>query len=99
MATLYIAEYKTIPNIDGHLAQLAPEPAVTTQTVSVSGTSARSAAFNAQTNFIGITCDGIFSYTVGGTPTATTSHFRIPADQILFLVVQPGDKIAAITNT
>lgn len=98
MATLYIAEYATLPLMSGGQAMIAPEPAVTTQTVTYS-TSVQSAAFSAQTRYIAVTSPGIWSYTVDANPTATTSHFRVPADQILFMAVTPGHKIAAITNT
>lgn len=98
MATLYIAEYSMLPQMSGGKAQIAPEPAIATQAVTYS-TTAASAAFNAQTRYIAITSPGIFSYTVAAAPVATTSHFRIPADQIIFMAVQPGDKIAAVTNT
>lgn len=99
MSTLYIAEYARLPEMTGGKPQIAPEPAIVNQTVTVSGTSAQSAAFNSQTRYIAVTCDGIFSYLVGSNPTSTTGKFRIPADAILFMAVQPGDKIAAITNT
>ena len=98
MATLYIAEYSRLPQVSGGQPQIAAEPAIATQVVTYSTTTA-SAAFDAKTNFIAITSPGIFSYTVGKTPTATTSHFRVPADAILFMAVTPGDKIAAVTNT
>lgn len=100
MADLYIAEYETMPSVPGGSAQLAPEPAIATQKVSYTGTAGRSSAFNAKTRFIGITSPGIFSYLVGGsTVTATTDHFRVPADQIMFMAVQPSSFISAITNT
>lgn len=98
MATLFIAEYATLPQVSGGKLMIAPEPAIATQAVTYS-TTAPSAAFNAQTRYIAITSPGIFSYTVAAAPTATTSHFRIAADQIIYLAVQPGDKIAAVTNT
>lgn len=99
MATLYIREFESMPLISG-APQIWAEPGGTNPTpVTVSGTSAQSAAFNAKTKFIAITCDGIFSYLVGSDPTATTSHLRIPADTILSFAVTPGHKIAAITNT
>jgi len=67
--------------------------------VTVSGTSAQSAAFGANTRYIMFTCDGIFSWTIGNNPTATTSKMRFAADQVYHIQVQPGDKIAFITNT
>ena len=98
MADLYIAEFASLPDIKGGKAQIWGEPGITTQKVTYS-TTAQSAAFNAQTRFIAISSPGIFSYTVNDNPTATTSHFRVPADQILCFAVTPGHKIAAVTNT
>lgn len=98
MADLYIAEFATLPQISGGKPQIWPEPGIATQKVTYS-TSAQSAAFNAQTRYIAITSPGIFSYTVNDNPTATTSHFRVPADQIICFAVTPGHKIAAVTNT
>jgi hypothetical protein len=100
MADLYIAEYAILPQMPGGQPMITPEPAIATQKVSYTGTAGRSSAFNAQTRYIGITSPGIFSYAVGGsTIDATTSHFRVPADQIIFMAVQPGAYISAITNT
>lgn len=98
MSTLYIKEHEVMPQMAG-APQIWSEPALVSQTVTVSGTSAQSAAFNARTKFITITCDGIFSYLVASNPTATTSNFRVAADQVLTFAVAPTDKIAAITNT
>jgi len=80
--------------------QAPNEPVVATQHVSYTGTHGESAAFNTNTNLIGITSDGIFSYrvTTAGT-AATTNDFRVPAGTVLYLAVNPGDKISAVTNT
>lgn len=99
MATLYIAEYSTMPTLPSGQPQIAAEPSIADQTVTISGTSAQSAAFSVQTNYIGVTCDGIWSRKIGKSPTATAAGFRIPADAILYFAVQPGDKIAGVTNT
>ena len=99
MSTLYIKEHETMPIISGN-PQIWGEPAGTEQTpVTVSGTSAQSAAFNAKTKFITITCDGIFSYLVGTNPTAATTNFRVSAGDTITMAVTPGHKIAAVTNT
>lgn len=98
MASLYIAEYATLPNLASGQPQIAPEPSIATQKVTFS-TTTQSNAFNAQTRYIAVTADGIFSYSVGSNPTATTSTFRVAADSIIYMAVQPNDKIAAITNT
>lgn len=99
MATLFIKEHETMPQMSGN-PQIWAEPAGTEQTpVTTSGTSAQSAAFNTKTRFITITCTGVISYLVGSNPTATTSSFRLAADQVLTFAVTPGHKIAAIDNT
>lgn len=99
MSTLYIKEHQTMPQMSGN-PQIWAEPAGTEQTpVTVSGTSAQSAAFNTRTRFITFHCDGIMSYLIGANPTAATTNFRVPADQMITVAVTPGDKMAAITNT
>jgi hypothetical protein len=78
--------------------QAVPLPPVASQHITVSGTSAQSAAFNKITYIIRINCDAIVSIAVGLNPTATTGDLRIPASQTEYFVVAPGDKIAFITN-
>lgn len=81
----------------GHGAQVV-RPSGTTQTVSISGTSA------ATTNPVddgGATIVRIISttachYILGSSPTATTSHAYLPADTVEYIAVNPGDKIAFI---
>lgn len=100
MATLYISEYS-----EAAFAQVArglpvaAEPPIAEQTVTLSGTSAQSAAFNAKTRIIRVHTDAICSVLVGSNPTATTAKKRLPADWTEYFAVQPGDKIAGITNT
>lgn len=100
MATLYISEYSEASF--GQVARglpIASEPPITEQTVSLSGTSAQSAAFNAKTKVIRVHTDAICSVLVGADPTATTAKKRLPIDHTEYFAVQPGDKIAGITNT
>jgi hypothetical protein len=78
--------------------QAVPLPPVASQHITVSGTSAQSAAFNKLTYIIRINCDVIVSLVVGTNPTATTNDLRIPANQTEYFVVQPADKIAFVTN-
>lgn len=72
---------------------------VVEQTPITYSTSAQSAAFDTKTRYIMFTADGIFSWTIASNPTATTNKMRFPAGTIFFIEVQPGDKIAFITNT
>lgn len=99
MASLYISEYAAIQPTTGDYAQAAHEPALATQKVTVTGVSAQSAAFNAQTKFVRLHTDAICSVSFGSSPTATTSHLRMPTDSTEYFGVNPTDKVAAITNT
>lgn len=103
MATLWIKEHTKKPQLAGG-PDIWSEPAAVEQAVTISGTSAQSAAFAAQTTFITITSNSAFCYLVAANPTATTSSFRVAADQILVLAVSPPSgtapyKIAGITTT
>lgn len=99
MATAYITEFADWPQ-QKNLVMAKWSSRVVEQTpVTVSGASAQSAAFAATTRYILFTCDGTFSWTVGSNPTATTSKMRFAADTVYHIEVQPGDKIAFITNT
>lgn len=102
MATLYIREFETIPLIGSQPAQIWAEPGTADQTVTLSGSS-QTKTLSATTRYVMMSADGIYSYTVtgpSGTPTATTSMMRVPADNIIsFAVPTGGAKIAVITNT
>lgn len=100
MATLYINEYETLPTLPSGRPQIAQEPVTATQAVSYTGTAGLSSAFDAKTKYIAITSPGIFSYRVGDSSVvATTSDFRIPADNIIFMAVPKSGYISAIVNT
>jgi len=97
MATLYVEELATMGLYGA--AQIAARPGVAAQTVAIGGSSTQSSAFNAQTKFIRVHTDAICSIAIGSNPTATTSNCRLAADQTEYFGVQPGDKIAVISNT
>ena len=102
MATLWIKEHAKKPQLPGG-PDIWSEPALVEQAVAISGSSAPSSAFNAQTKYITITSDSAFCYLVAANPTATTSNFRIGADQVLTFAVEPAAgfapyKIAAVTT-
>jgi hypothetical protein len=99
MATLYITEFteSALGQVPGHLPMGALPG--TSQTVAISGTSAQSSAFGSQTRAIRVHTDAICSILVGANPTATTSNARMAADQTEYFSVQPGEKIAVISNT
>lgn len=95
-ATCYVTEFVLTADAG---VQVARQPALVEQTVSVSGTSAQSSAFGADTKLVRIHCDAIVSMTFGANPTATTGKMRAPADSIEYFQVVPGTKVAFITNT
>lgn len=99
MATAYITEFADNVTLENLTIAKWSSRTVEQSPVTVSGTSAQSAAFAATTRYILFTCDGIHSWTIGSNPTATTSKMRFPAGTIHYIGVQPGEKIAFITNT
>ena len=101
MATLYITEFNAIPSATGNSIQIASQPPPASQTVAISGASAASSAFNANTNFVRIHTDAICSVSFGTAPTATTSLMRLPADSTEYFAVPYNQayKVAVISNT
>lgn len=102
MATLWIREYSSVPNPgvsgmgdDSGGAPMASEPG-TDQTPVTFTTSAQSAAFGAATSYIAMIASAAFHYVVSANPTATTNALKVPADTLIYIGVQPGQKIAAI---
>lgn len=101
MAKLYVTEFADVvrpPNSAsppfGALQSLATDQAPITFS-----TSTQSAAFAATTRFIRIHTDSICSIAYGSNPTATTANFRMAAGQTEYFGVNPGDKIAVISNS
>lgn len=101
MATAYIREYADVAVTFGKYAQCGAEPAIADQTVTTSGTSARSNAFNANTRLIAISTPAAQAVCVlfGDNPTALVTSLRLPANQIVFFGVKPGQKVALIDVT
>lgn len=101
MATAYIREYADLAVTFGKHAQCGAEPALADQTVTTSGTSAQSAAFNANTQLIAISTPAAQAVCClfGADPTATTGKLRLPANGVFFFGVKPGQKVALIDVT
>lgn len=102
MATLWIREYSDVPNpiVSGTGAApagapMAQEPGVDQTPVTFS-TTMPSAAFGSTTRYIAIIASAAFHYVVGSAPVATTNALKVPADTLIYIGVQPGQKIAAI---
>lgn len=96
---VYVAEFTEPSRYAGSLMPAAAVPAVAEQTVAIGGASTQSSAFNAKTHLVRVHTDAICSIAFGSDPTATTSTMRLAADTTEYFEVQPGDKIAVITNT
>lgn len=100
MSTLWITEFSGAM-LDGPIMTPVPiAPPVAEQTVTFT-TSTLSAALNARTRLIRVIADAAFHLRIDGTatPTATTSHMKIPADTEQWIGVPAGAgtiKIAAI---
>ncbi len=98
-ATLYISEFQNAVGVVGTTqAQMLPQSAITDQTVAIGGSSVQSAAFNAKTHAVALTCDLGCSIVIGTDPTATTSNFLLYSGHQQNFVVAPGQKIAVIDN-
>ncbi len=93
--TCYVAEFSIGASAG---TQVAAQPLIAEQTVTIGGSSTQSSAFNGNTRLIRLHCDGIASFKIATNPTATTSTARIAADQTEYFQVNPGDKIAVISN-
>lgn len=102
MATLFVKEFTnqglTVTNVP---VPVPAEPSIAEQTVAISAGSTQSAAFQATTQLVGVTCDAICSIKVGTNPTATAVMQRLPAGATYYFTVPPGlaYKIACIVNT
>lgn len=102
MATLYVTEFAAQGrDARGYVAPVALEPPVANQTVAISGVSAASNAFAANTGLVRIHTDTTCSIAFGTAPTATTSTRRLPANATEYFAVPVGQsyKVAVITNT
>ena len=65
------------------------------QTVTTSGTSTQSSAFNAATTIIRVHTDTVCNIKIGSNPTAAATSMRLAADQTEYFGVNGGsDKIA-----
>lgn len=100
MAFAYITEYLRQPKDGVGLAIPAgQEPPLAVQKIAIGAGSVQSNPFDARTTFVAVNVDATCSYKVGSNPTATANDMRIPQDATVFMGVNPGDRIAVITNT
>ncbi len=80
---LYITEYASLATVQiaGQSAQVPEEPPLAQQVVSVTSSSAQSAAFNAQTTLVRLHIDGVapIAFLFGTNPTATVESGSPPS--------------------
>lgn len=99
MAKLYVTELKSLVMSDQGAVQVGKWPPEASQVVVIGGGSLSSAAFQGTTQFLRLESDVVCSFEVGANPTATANSARMAADSPEYIAVNPGDKIAVITNT
>lgn len=71
----------------------------TFQTISFTGTSGQSSAFQAGTTLIRVVSDVACFIAFGSNPTASSSTLFLPAGIVEYFGVLPGTKVAAIQST
>lgn len=102
MANLRIQEYLGISRGNGNPAQAIAGPPLIEQTpIAIAGASAQSAVFGVKSHIICVQAEAICAVYVGGTnpvATAGTSQ-RLVAGQTAYFGVQPGEKLAVISDT
>lgn len=102
MAKLYISEYSDIAHqpYGAEAISAMQEPSIIEQTpVVIGGGSLKSAAFNGATRVVRLHTDAICSIAFGLDPTATANTKRMAANSTEYFGVEPGHKVAVITNT
>ena len=102
MAKLYISEYAEIAHqpYGAEAISAMQEPAIADQTPVVIGAgSLQSSAFNGATRVVRVHTDAICSIAFGVNPTATANNKRLAANSTEYFGVEPGQKLAVITNT
>lgn len=99
MAKVYVTEHYKPRLYAGNLMPVAKMPPIATQNVNITAGSVQSSAFNTLTEMVGVHTDAICSVEFGTNPTATANSRRLAAGATEYFEVNPGDKIAVITNT
>lgn len=103
-STLFISEYSTLGWVGTNSNQLIHAPSAQSllaeQSITVSGSSTSSAAFNAATKFIEIVADVDCAIAFGVTaPTADATKHYIPSKTTRYYACQPGTYLAVISSS
>jgi vacuolar-type H+-ATPase subunit B/Vma2 len=99
MAKVFISEHPLPRIFAGQLLPVVDMPAYAEQVVAIGGSSTQSAAFGSNTQMIRVHTDAICSISIASNPTATANTPRLAANTTEYFKVEPGHKIAVITNT
>ena len=100
MPTLYISEFTGMGlDASGRVVPAACVPPVAQQAVAFTGTSAQSAAMNAQTSLVRVQTDTACALEFGTNPTATATKLQLSVNSPEYFTVPVNTslKIAAIT--
>ena len=102
MATLYISEFSGNAYTGSHSNQPVPYPSASAilafQNITISSSTAQSAAFNAATRLIKVCSDTNCWLNFGGSSvTATVAQDYLPANTVVYYAVSPVTYLAAIT--
>jgi hypothetical protein len=97
-STCFVTEFTAAPP---PMYQAAMQKPLAEQTVTISGSSTASAAFQPNTILVRITCDASASIEFGTAPTATTGTMLLPSGAIEYFTVPGGQayKVAVISNS
>jgi len=100
MARLSIREYEHISAVARGIVPVGEEPAVADQTLTISGASAQSAAFNVRTRFVRIHTDINCSISFGLAPVAQAGFGDLVGGQTEYFGVTnaTGIKLAVIAS-
>lgn len=98
MATLYIEEYAGLPQGSRNEYVPAPGALIAKQKISISATSAQSAAIDKRTAYVMLTADVAAQWEIGTNPTADADSRYLPADTPRPFAVTGGQLIAARTQ-
>lgn len=94
MATITITEFaEQAKDVANRLVPVGLFPALTTQTVTGTTTSVQSSTLHDKTHFVRIVSDLDAVIEIGTNPTASASTTRLPADQVEYLGITPGDSL------
>lgn len=101
MAKVYITEFSGVASMPGGTAPVGAGVQRNQATITSSGSSQASAAFNGGSKLVRIHTDGIISVAFGpvASVAATTDSMRMAANQTEYFAPNRGDAIAIITNT